>query len=100
MNILNLNEVNKLVNIRTKCRNSLGNLSPVFEKSLGHRDAGGVEGFDFGYDLFVGPNKDGSGGVDLNGCYIANMVYRAVQDNLNAQIAKINIRLEQLGVEV
>mgnify|MGYP001601517783 CR=1 FL=1 len=101
MNLSNLQDVNELVNIERKCIAQLSNIDEYIMKAREHEDSGSVEGFKKGYWASFSEHTDGSGtGADLSGCYIGIEVAQSIHEHLCAQIARIENRLMDLGVEI
>ena len=101
MKIYDLETVNRLVRVRERCTKALNDIE-AFEDAIiknGH-DAGGVPGYDIGYNAHISQYDDGSGtSIDLSGCYLGKQVAEATRVLLVKQIAAATADLSRLGVE-
>lgn len=102
MDINNLDKVNFLVSVKTKCVAAVEGLNKYVERvESDGPDAGGYEGYDLGFWSSFSMHRDGSGAsADMVGCYVGLEAAHALMEVLARQISRINDDLRELGVEL
>ena len=96
MNINNLQAVNDLYKIRTRCEDAIEKLESYMNEDH-HKDSGGQDGF----NSYLSSHSDGSGEItDMTGCYVAIAVADATLTILQNQVKRVNARLTALKVDV
>lgn len=101
MKLSNIRNVQKAADILAKMDKNIEKLEMALSKEP-LPDCGGIAGvFEYGYGCHVGKNSDRSGfNIDLEGCYVANQVYKATLDVLIEQRENVIAYLESIGVDV
>lgn len=103
MKLEDLETVNKLQTILTKCRNAQAKCIEIAEyhEDEEYLNSGGIAGHERGYWGAFSIYRDGSGPqADLCGCYVGYEAAMAIHAVLEAKIEQIKSDLIALGVKL
>lgn len=100
MKLSDYREVEKLLDIRRTCQDALATIPDMREDAL-DIDSGGIKNFEQGYSAHFSWHRDGSGvSLDMAGAYVGVQCLDAIEEVLEAQLAAVDARLNELGVVI